>query len=122
MSIKTEYEFILPKGYVDNEGTLHKKGVMRLATAKDRVLPREDPRVAKNPNYLLIIVLSRVVVKLGTLRLVNTAVIEKLFAADWKFLVDLYREINEDSTNNFELECTKCGHKFKAEVSLQGGA
>ena len=63
MSIKTEYEFILPKGYVDNEGTLHKKGIMRLATAKDRVLPREDPRVAKNPNYLLIIVLSRVVVK-----------------------------------------------------------
>ena len=122
MAIKTEYEFILPKGYVDKEGTLHKKGIMRLATAKDRVLPREDPRVAKNPNYLLIIVLSRVVVKLGTLKLVNTAVIEKLFAADWKFLIDLYREINENSTNNPMLECTKCGHKFKAEVSLQGGA
>ncbi len=121
MAIKTEYEFILPKGYVDKEGNLHKNGLMRLARAKDRVLPRQDERVAKNPNYFMVIVLSRVVAKLGTVKLVNTAVIENLFAADWRFLVDLYREINESGASKVKLNCAKCGHSFTAEVGSLGG-
>ena len=56
----TEFEFELPKGYVDGNGEIHKKGIMRLATAADEILPLRDPRVVSNPGYLTIILLSRV--------------------------------------------------------------
>jgi hypothetical protein len=82
---QTEYEFALPKGYVDEEGNLHKEGVMRLATAADEILPLKDPRVQQNPAYLSIILLSRVVTKLGDLPAVNPRIIEELFATDLGF-------------------------------------
>jgi hypothetical protein len=96
----TEVEFTLPMGYRDNDGTLHRHGVMRLATAADEILPLKDHRVQANPSYLTIIVLSRVVVKLGALEMINTKVIEDLFAADFSYLQQLYNRINqvEEST------------------------
>lgn len=86
MALQTEYEFTLPRGYVDGEGTLHKKGVMRLATAKDEILPQKDPRVQSNPAYLSVILLSRVVTRLGSLSDVNPQVIEDLFLQDLSYL------------------------------------
>jgi len=83
---QTEYEFTLPKGYVDEEGTLHKKGTMRLATAADEILPLKDPRVQQNPAYLTVILLSRVVTKIGSIPAVNPRVIEELFASDLGYL------------------------------------
>ena len=67
----TEFEFELPKGYIDPQGNLHRKGVMRLATAAEEIYPLKDPRVQNWPAYLIIILLSRVVSKLGTLREIN---------------------------------------------------
>lgn len=93
--ISTEVEFTLPIGYRDGDGNLHRQGVMRLATAGDEILPLKDHRVQANPAYLAIIVLSRVVVRLGTLEMVNTHVIEELFSADFAFLQDLYNRINQ---------------------------
>jgi hypothetical protein len=93
--ISTEVEFTLPIGYRDAEGTLHRHGVMRLATAGDEILPLKDHRVQANPSYLAIIVLSRVVVKLGTLEMINTKVIEDLFSADFSALQHLYNRINQ---------------------------
>lgn len=93
--ISTEFEFTLPVGYRDGDGTLHRDGVMRLATAGDEILPLKDHRVQANPSYLAIIVLSRVVVKLGTLEMINTRVIEDLFSADFNFLQQLYNRINQ---------------------------
>ncbi len=95
MTFQTEYEFTLPKGYIDNEGTLHKTGVMRLATAADEILPQRDPRVQSNPAYLAVIVLSRVVIRLDSLTSVSTKTIENLFASDLAFLQDLYNRIND---------------------------
>ena len=96
---RTEIEFELPKGYVDEDGTLHRKGVMRLATAADEILPLRDPRVQQNEGYLAIIVLSRVVVRLGSLPDVHTGVIEGLFASDLAYLQRLYEKLNaEDDT------------------------
>jgi hypothetical protein len=91
----TEVEFTLPIGYRDNDGNLHRDGVMRLATAGDEILPLKDHRVEANPAYLSIIVLSRVIVKLGTLEMINTKVIEDLFSADFNYLQNLYNRINQ---------------------------
>jgi hypothetical protein len=91
---RTEVEFTLPKGYIDDAGVLHRRGVMRLATAADEILPLRDPRVQSNPAYLTIIVLARVIVKLGSLPAIDTQLIEGLFAADLEYLRRLYEEAN----------------------------
>src|SRR4051812_15631115 len=91
---RTEYEFVLPQGYLDDDGELHREGVMRLATAADEILPLKDPRVQKNPAYLVVIVLSRVVTRLGSLDMITNKTIENLFVADLAFLQRLYNEIN----------------------------
>lgn len=91
---RTEYEFVLPHGYLDQDGELHREGVMRLATAADEILPLKDPRVQKNPAYLVIIVLSRVLTRLGGLEAITTKTIESLFVADLAFLQRLYNEVN----------------------------
>lgn len=94
MSLRTEYEFTLPKGYVDRHGQLHRHGVMRLATARDEIEPLRDPRVAQNDAYLTVIVLSRVITQLGTMNHIDTTVVEGLFASDLAYLQDFYGIIN----------------------------
>lgn len=94
MPLQTEFDFKLPKGYVDGDGTLHRDGRMRLATAADEILPLKDPRVKSNPSYLTVIVLSRVVTQLGSLEDINPRTIEALFVEDLAYLQDLYRRIN----------------------------
>ena len=120
MTLQTEFEFTLPKGLVDDEGNLHRTGIMRLATAADEILPQKDPRVQSNPAYLSVIVLSRVVTKLGSLSSVNPAVVEKLFASDLVFLQTLYQQINGDGTSHVQAICPKCEHKFAVEVNGVG--
>ena len=94
MSLETEFEFTLPKGYVDTTGQLHRNGRMRLATARDEVEPLRDPRVQQNEAYLTVIVLSRVVEKLGTITQVTPHEIEGLFAADLAYLQEMYGIVN----------------------------
>ena len=91
---RTEYEFTLPKGYVDDEGNLHQTGVMRLATAADEILPLKDPRVERNPAYFVVILLSRVITKLGNLQHINPKTVEGLFSEDLNFLEVFYNQIN----------------------------
>jgi hypothetical protein len=97
MSFQTEIEFTLPKGYLDQDSVLHRTGVMRLATAADEILPLKDPRVQQNPAYLTVIVLARVITKLGSLPDVNTKVIEGLFASDLNYLQELYERLNGEA-------------------------
>ena len=114
---QTEYEFTLPKGYVDEEGNLYKTGVMRLATAADEILPLKDPRVQQNPAYLTIILLSRVVTKLGDIPAVNPRIIEELFASDLAYLQEFYQRINGDGTTSITARCPKCEHEFEVELN-----
>ncbi len=119
MELKTEYEFLLPRGYVDKDGTLHKEGVMRLANAKDEIVPLSDMRVQRNRAYLIIVLLSRVLTRLGSLREVNTGIIENLFASDLRFLEEMYNRINEDEAM-VRVTCPECGAKFEREFGRLG--
>lgn len=116
--MQTEFEFELPKGYVDQNGDLHKKGVMRLATAADEILPLRDPRVQQNAGYLSIILLSRVVIKLGTLKTVNNKVIENLFTMDLAYLQDMYQRINMSDMPTYEVTCPNCDHTFEVPLDF----
>ncbi|MHC1757828.1 MAG: phage tail assembly protein [Methanosarcina sp.] len=120
MAFQTEFEFTLPMGYVDEAGNLHKKGTMRLSTAADEILPLKDPRVQANPAYLTVILLSRVIIKLGSLETISTKTIENLFAADLAHLQDFYVRINENGTAKIKVMCPKCEHVFEHEVEFQG--
>jgi len=121
MAFETEVEFKLPRGYLDGDGTLHRSGVMRLATAADEILPVKDPRVQANPAYLTVIVLSRVVTKLEGVSDVNPRVIENLYAADVSYLQALYQKINGDGGPARKVVCPNCSHNFESEVSGLGG-
>jgi hypothetical protein len=120
MVLQTEFEFILPKGFVDDSGNLHKKGIMRLANASDEILPMKDPRVQRNPAYLAVIVLSRVVTKLGELKDVSPGTIEKLFIGDLTYLQELYRRINGDGNVTLNIKCPHCGESFEEDILAPG--
>lgn len=120
MTLQTEFEFVLPKGYIDDNGSLHREGSMRLATAMDEILPLRDPRVRNNEAYLVVILLAQVITRLGTLPKVTPAMIEKFFAADIAYLQDLYRQINDMDAHVVDAVCPNCGHEFDVEVPLLG--
>ena len=107
MELITEFEFELPRGYLDENGELHKKGVMRMATAADEILPLRDPRVVSNPAYLTIILLSRVVTSLGTLTNIRPNTIE-----------NMYQQINSMEELTETCVCPACGEKFKKPINF----
>jgi len=115
--LRTEFPFILPRGYVDQAGAVHRDGVMRLATAKDELVPLRDPRVRENEAYLTVLLLSRVITRLGKVGEVHPGIIENMFASDLAFLQDLYRRINQDGTTQAAVTCPACNHEFAVEVA-----
>lgn len=117
--LRTEFAFVLPRGFVDESDTVHREGVMRLATARDEILPQRDPRVRENEAYLTVLLLSRVVTRLGTLSSINAGTIEGMFASDLAFLQDLYRRVNQEGTTQVAVTCPACAHHFA--VDLGGG-
>ena len=117
--LRTEYPFLLPRGYVDDAGVVHREGVMRLATARDEILPQRDPRVRENEAYLTVLLLARVVSRLGSLPGVTTGTIEGLFASDLAFLQDLYRRINAEVHSQAAVTCPSCRHEFTVDLAGQ---
>lgn len=115
--IMTRYPFVLPRGYVDEQGKVHRDGVMRLATARDEITSQGDPRVRQNPVYLSVLLLARTVTRLGTAPAVDTLVIENLFASDLAFLQDLYRRINQEGHTEADVTCPACGHGFAVDIA-----
>jgi len=113
---QTEFSFILPQGYLDSEGNTHKEGMMRLSTAYDEITPLKDPRVQRNPGYLVIILLARVITKLGTLEQINTKVIEGLFSGDLVYLQDFYQRINQNGHSRLRVACPHCEGEFEVET------
>jgi hypothetical protein len=118
-TLHTEFGFVLPRGYLDESGVLHRDGVMRLATARDEILPQQDSRVRENDAYLTVLLLSRVVTRLGAISQVTPGTIEGLFASDLAFLQDLYRRINQEGHSEAAVTCPSCQHEFT--VDMAGG-
>ncbi len=118
MAFQTEFQFTLPRGYLDEHGELHREGTMRLATAADEILPMKDPRVQQNPGYLTVIILSRVITKLGTLPAVDTKTVEKLYTMDLAYLQDLYQKINTAEAPGYKGICPHCGKEVDIPVNF----
>jgi hypothetical protein len=121
MVFRTEFEFNLPCGFLDEDGTLHRDGVMRRATAADEILPLKDPRVVKNPAYLVVILLSRVVTRLGGVDPINPSVIERLYATDLAYLQGLYNEINQLDGAREPIVCDRCQEEVQRPAIGLGG-
>lgn len=114
---RNEFEFVLPRGYVDNDGRVHREGSMRLATARDELLPLLDARVQAHPAYLSIVLLGRVITRLGDLPSVNDSIVESMFATDVAFLQDIYRRINTEGHTRAAVLCPACDHEFSVELA-----
>ena len=121
MNMQTEFPFTLPCGYLDTDGVLHREGVMRLATAYDEIAPLKDPRVQANPGYLVLILLARVISRLGTLEPINPKLIESLFAADLAYLQDFYQRVNGNGHSRLLVACPHCQGEFEVETAGLGG-
>lgn len=115
--LRTEFPFTLPRGYVDGNGSVHRDGIMRLATARDEIYPQSDHRVRENAAYLSVLLLTRTVTRLGTLPEVDSYVIEGLFASDLAFLQDLYRRVNAEGHTRAEVSCPACRHEFTVDIA-----
>ena len=120
MTPQSEFPFTLPFGYQDADGVRHREGALRLATAFDEIAPLKDPRVQANPAYLVIILLSRVITRLGDLTEINPKVVEGLYAGDLAFLQDLYRRVNENGHDRLAVKCPQCERAFEVEVGSVG--
>ncbi|MFD5657321.1 hypothetical protein [Streptomyces hirsutus] len=117
--LRTEFEFELPRGYVDEAGTVHRHGAMRLATARDELRPQIDLRVKENPAYLSVVLLSQVITRIGSITDVHTGVVERMYATDVAFLQDFYRRVNSEGHTRAAVTCPHCEGGF--EVDLSGG-
>lgn len=115
--LRTEFAFELPRGYVDDAGTVHREGVMRLATARDELIPLRDVRVQENPAYLSVILLGRVITRLGTVAHLHDGVVENMFASDLAFLQDFYRQVNAEGHTRAGVICPHCEEPFEVELS-----
>lgn len=115
--LRTEFTFVLPRGYVDDAGTVHRDGVMRLATARDELVPLRDDRVRENPAYLTVVLLARVITRIGAITDVHAGVVEELFATDLAFLQDLYRRVNTEGHTRAAVTCPSCDHTFAVDVA-----
>ena len=117
--LRTEFEFELPRGYLHSDGTLHRQGVMRLATARDELRPQIDIRVKENPAYLSVVLLSQVITRLGSVTDIHPGLVEQMYATDIAFLQEFYRRINSEGHTRAPVECPTCGAAF--EVDVAGG-
>ncbi|MFB8084535.1 hypothetical protein [Streptomyces sp. NPDC055992] len=115
--MQTEFEFELPRGYVDDEGQVHRTGSMRLATARDELRPQIDLRVKENPAYLSVVLLSQVITRLGSITDVHVGVVERMYATDVAFLQDFYRRINSEGHTHAAVTCPLCQGSFEVDLS-----
>jgi hypothetical protein len=129
MSFKTEFQFKLPRGFVDSAGNVHRDGTMRLATARDEIVPLQDYRVQANRAYLVIVLLSRVITRLGDTKYIDADMIEGLFSTDLAYLQEFYRKINEEGgAPKHHVVCPKCANEMDVDmvtgalITGEGGA
>lgn len=118
--IRSEFDFILPRGLVDESGAIHQTGIMRLATAQDEIAVQKDPRVQESEAYGSLIMFSRVIIKLGSLTHPAPELLENLFSRDLSYLREFYNRVNQQGNALIPTRCPSCNHAFKTELALAG--
>jgi hypothetical protein len=116
-SIIVNYDFILPKGLVDANGQVHRRGRMRLVTAKDEIVVQNDQRTREIPGYAVILLLARVVVQLGELSIITPETLENLFSSDLVYLKTFFERINQQRMPALAVQCPQCRHDFQVNLS-----
>lgn len=118
--MQTEIEFSLPRGLLDKSGQVHRQGKMRLALAYDEIEANADPRVIKNESYLPVVLLSRVITQIGSVKAITPDLVEKMFASDLSYLQDLYMHLNSGATVQIGTVCPSCKEQFRVQISPLG--
>jgi hypothetical protein len=118
--LQTEFSFLLPRGLVDATGTVQRAGRMRLATARDELLAHKHRHVQAYPEYLMLVLLSQVIVELGTLETVSPEDLENLFTQDLAYLREFYNRVNQVGNAKLPVHCPQCSHHFETELVLAG--
>jgi hypothetical protein len=123
MKIRDEFHFSLPKGtgLQPNSGT-RVTGTMRLTKVSDLLSIERDGGVQRNSGEFYLVLLSKVVTQLGTLKAVNRKVIENLDPADFAFLTDFINHINHQVIKRIPLTCPSCGSTYTGVFSELGEA
>lgn len=121
MSFQTEFAFTLPRGYIDASGQVHREGLMRLATALDEIDSLQDPRTQQNAGYLPVLLLSRVIRRLGALPAITTEIVGALYVIDLVYLEDLYQRINSPEPVVMGVICPGCSEQLQVQVAPLGG-
>jgi hypothetical protein len=119
-SVQTEFEFTLPRGLVDGDSNVHRQGLMRLTTAKDEIFLQKNRLAQENPAYGMLVMLSRVIIRLGTITDITTDLLENLFSKDLAYLREFYNRINEQGDAYIPVQCPKCSANFQVELALAG--
>ncbi|MEO0985388.1 MAG: phage tail assembly protein [Cyanobacteria bacterium J06639_14] len=119
-ALTTEFVFSLPRGFMDEAGQLHREGTMRLATARDELMLQKDPRVQAQSTYGILLLLSQVIVRLGTLNTVTPADLECLFTQDFAYLREFYNRVNQQGHTTIATQCPQCAATFETELPLAG--
>ena len=115
--MQTEFAFTLPKGYVDAAGAVHREGTMRLATARDEIEPLRDPQARQNEAYLAVLLLARVVTRIGDVGEITPELVEELYAADFDHLQRLYERINANGEAVGVVACPACANQFEVDLT-----
>lgn len=121
MTFQTEFAFTLPRGFVDSAGQVHRAGVMRLAAALDEIDALQDPRVQANEGFLPVLLLSRVITRLGELGAITPEIIGSLYVIDLAYLEDLYQRINSPDPITMGVVCPQCSERLQVQVAPLGG-
>lgn len=119
-TLQTEFDFVLPRGLLDNRGHVQRQGVMRLATARDEMAVLQDRRVRNNPPYRTLVLLARVITRLGSLSAITPELLEGLFSRDLAYLREFYNRINQQGDVQIPTECPACATRFAVELALSG--
>ncbi|WP_310481335.1 phage tail assembly protein [Chamaesiphon sp. VAR_48_metabat_403] len=119
-NLTTEFSFTLPRGLIDDRQRVNRQGVMRLATAKDEIIVQQDPHVRENPAYGVLIMLSRVITRLGSYTSVTPDLLENLQILDIAFLREYYNQINQQGEAKIPTQCPHCNTQFAVKLELAG--
>ena len=115
--MRTEIPFTLPRGLIDDAGTVHREGRMRLATARDEIEPLRDAEVRQNQAYLSVLLLARTVTQIGEITEITPELVENLYAGDFDHLQRLYERINTGGDAVGVVSCPQCAHEFEVDLT-----